>query len=102
MLIVVLVVIIVPVQIVVPLIIVVPLTIVLPVIVVVLVAHMSVELFVCVCVSKTTLHLPFHTARCLVFTELKQLVFGIAPQIKHNPYKSIKKGATFGIRRENP
>ena len=67
MLIVVLVAIIVPVQIVVPLIIVVPLTIVLPVIVVVLVAHMSVELFVCVCVSKTTLHLPFQKTQSLLF-----------------------------------
>lgn len=69
MLIVVLVAIIVPVQIVVPLIIVVPLPIVLPdpVIVVVLVAHMSVELFVCVCVSKTTLHLPLQKTQSLLF-----------------------------------
>lgn len=69
MLIVVLVAIIVPVQIVVPLIIVVPLPIVLPdpVIVVVLVAHMSVELFVYVCVSKTTLHLPFQKTQSLLF-----------------------------------
>lgn len=44
-----------------------PLTIVLPVIVVVLVAHMSVELFVYVCVSKTTLHLPFQKTQSLLF-----------------------------------
>lgn len=44
-----------------------PITIVLPVIVVVLVAHMSVELFVWVCVSKTTLHLPFQETQSLLF-----------------------------------
>ena len=66
-LIVVLVAVVVPVQIVVPQLIVVPLTIVLPVIVVVLVVHMSVELFVWVCVSKTTLHLPFQKTQSLLF-----------------------------------